>query len=1122
MQRTYLKHGDTIELNNKMYTVKSVIGDGATCVVYSAEYKDINGYPHRVNIKECYPYNATITREGVILKWDNNDDKEKHLQAFDITYKKLNEWQEGIANVSVYDICDKNNTKYIIMEHNKNCVTFDKDTPETLCDILKTIKLLAHYVGKYHQSGYLHLDIKPSNFLVYPRPSGHIVLFDLDTVASISDIETGKYRYISYSDGWAAPEQKQGKINKLCPATDIYAIGAVLFEKIMGRQVINDDIGCFAEWSFDGEFFEDVNPKIKRLLTNIFKKTLAANIKRRYQTADALIKDLNEAESVAASEVYLKGNDICCSSIFIGREDELKQIKDCFYSKKKAVFLHGFGGIGKTEIARKYAELYKNDYDVVLFIKYDNNSTLQEKLDEIEIVNFDGDVADHRKKLRSLLDDKTLVIIDNFDVEIGADNGLKSLFDTKAQILVSTRTDFSSVYSGDKYTQIEITELAINELEQVFFNNARIENLTDSDKEILYEIFKLIENHTYATELLAKQMYYSGLSLENLYNKVKLGFAAFADAEKVVTNKDDDNKKDKTLNILRAIYRIADLTDGQKQVLRNLFLLRFLYITKEIYNDYALSNIEDFDDINTLIEIGLIKYDRIYYSLHPLVEDMIACDLKPNEDNCKWIYSIVNMKITNTSFYVGCDDADEYEFEANCDYLCAFFKSIDLMHPYNKSLLINWLLNMIENEDTYIGHIDDIRFAALYDKLFLLSQSEKVTAIEKYNIYYILLQSWILGFDRFYMYDPDSTESYHETVEWKIREILILLILCCESIDNEKQECIDKISNTFIEPLLERMMLSDYKPTTDILDIIFSTYPMVRDKLTATEKLKLGLSLSESELTEWEKEEQSHENVAKSNCMDEEIELEMSVKKNFLDSKDKIAYFKSIINDKKYDPIKRAELLWYCTDSVFGRLHLGWPVKNIENYDWKTLEEVLDIEEDFLISDECKANNLEEHQNWCYYLDNNNVNQAIVYAATNNSQWFEDSINIILKDIERDIKLHLERGYDWRHFIVIRRHMFFSIEKIKNSLELIKKVHMIIPVLIRILQGWQQYAEKINKYDERDFFSLYKVIAECAESASIEEIINPEYDKDFCAMEFYYRNKMDSIAGIDYLLKIEN
>ena len=79
MQRIYLKSGDTFELNSKIYTVKSVIGDGATCVVYSAEFKDNKGYPHRVNIKECYPYNASISREGTILKWELDDEKEKHL-----------------------------------------------------------------------------------------------------------------------------------------------------------------------------------------------------------------------------------------------------------------------------------------------------------------------------------------------------------------------------------------------------------------------------------------------------------------------------------------------------------------------------------------------------------------------------------------------------------------------------------------------------------------------------------------------------------------------------------------------------------------------------------------------------------------------------------------------------------------------------------------------------------------------------------------------------------------------------------------------------------------------------------------------------------------------------------
>lgn len=1117
MQRTYLTPGDTLELNNKIYTVKSVLGDGATCVVYSAEYKDNNGYSHKVNIKECYPYNASVSREGSLLNWEMNGEKEQCLQFFEATYKKLNEWQEGIANVSVYDICDANNTKYIIMEHNKGCVTFDKDKPESLSDILRTVKLLAHYVGKYHHNGYLHLDIKPSNFLVYPRPSDHIVVFDLDTVTSVSDIETGKYRYASYSDGWAAPEQKQGKINKLCPATDIFAIGAVLFEKIMGRQVNNDDIGYFAEWEFDGELFENVNPKIKRLLTNIFKKTLAASVKRRYQTADALAKDLEKAIKIAKSEVYLKCDDICCSGFFIGRGSELKYIKESFDSKKKAVFLHGFGGIGKTEIARKYAELYKKDYDVVLFVKYDNNSTLQEKLDEIDIFNFDGEITEHRKKLRGLLDDKTLVIVDNFDVEIGTDNGLKSLLDTKAHILISTRTDFSSVYSGDKYTQLEITELASNELEQVFYSNAKIECLSNTDKDILYKIFKLIENHTYATELLAKQMYYSGWSIETLYHKIKSGFASLESVEKIVTNKDDDTKKDNTLNILRAVYSVSSLTEEQKQVLRNLYLLRFMNISREIYLKYSLSNSTIFDEMNTLIEIGLVQYNKLYFSLHPLVEELVNYDLKPTVDNCQGIYSVINSKTFMTGNYDGYDDADEYEFESNCDYLCGFFRRADLTYDNNKALLISWLLDILENENIRIGEADDWRFSPLYEKLVLLCESPKTTPIDKYNVYYIVLLSWLSTASRFYINNSEMTEAHRKKVEQKICDFLPLAVSSCDFIKKDKDSYLDKLFSAVVYQLLNE----HFEKLEGIVSYILDIYPQAFENLTTREKINLGLVLTETEMEEFEREEQEIPDVFKPGYTDEEIDLELSCKKGFRESTDKVAYFNEIINNKKYTPMKRAELLWYCTGCVFDRLHMGLFSKAESEIDWTTMEEILDLEEEFLISDECDPKEKDDIQDWNHYIENNTVNQIIVYAATNNFEWFEDTIDILLKEIGRKIKFYIEHGVHWSRFISTRDYETISIERIKNALEEIHKAHLILPVLIRYLEGWQQYAKKINQYDDRDFFSLYKTIAECASLADGEKIMDSKYQKDFFDIEDFYRTQMDSIAGVDFSIKFD-
>ncbi|MEE0264240.1 MAG: hypothetical protein UD936_01300 [Acutalibacteraceae bacterium] len=694
MKRVPLNQGDKINLNNREYTIDTVIGDGATCIVYSAYYEDNLGLPHRVNIKECYPYNADVIREGETLVWMSENERIQKQLSFTTTYKKLMNNQKGNYIVHAFDIGRCNETLYIVMDANDG-VTFDNDNANNLSDILTTVKLLAYVVGEYHKNGYLHLDIKPSNFLVYPRPSDHIILFDMDTITPIEDIKSGKVQVCSYSDDWAAPEQKQGKINKLCPTTDIYAIGAVLFEKVMGRQVECGDSCLFAEWEFDGELFEDVNPKIKRLLGNIFRKTISANIKCRYQSANDLIKALTEAIKVANSDVYLKGDDICCSGCFFGRENELNLIKSYFDSKKKAVFLHGFGGIGKTEITRRYAQLNSKKYDNVLFIKYNGNDTLQELLNDIDIVNFDTDDSKEKwRKLRNLLDEHTLVIVDNFDIKLGADNGLKSLFETKANILVATRTDFSSVYNGDKYGYIEVKELANSELEQMFITNAKITSITVEDRCILKKIFKLIENHTYATELLAKQMWYSGWYVEELYQKVKSGFTSLENAERIIVNKDEDVVKDHSLSILRAVFSITNLSEAQKQVLQNISLLSFVKLNKSIYKD--LIAIETLDPLNELIEIGLIQKNGEFLSLHRLVIDLINLELNPCWDNCIELYNYIYQQVEKFAEYEHIVYfADEEEAEHTGRFLYYFFKNNDLTLPENKKLAIQWLNKLV-------------------------------------------------------------------------------------------------------------------------------------------------------------------------------------------------------------------------------------------------------------------------------------------------------------------------------------------------------------------------------------------------------------------------------------------
>ena len=422
MKRTPLLIGSTIQAKGRSsytYIIDRVIGDGASSIVYEAHYIDRAYGRHDVRLKECYPYASDIQRIGTELVWVDTEAATNDKTAFITAYHKLLDFQNTTklrnSTTHIFDLCEANGTLYSVMDVNEG-QTFEQDNSGKLSDILKTTLALARVVEKYHNNGYLHLDIKPSNFLVIPETRELVILFDVDSVMSMEDIASGRVKCVSYSKGWAAPEQMQGRIDKLCPATDIYAIGAILFQKVMGRAVENEDIGIFADWDFDGELFDDVNPAIKRFLREIFKKTLAANIKRRYQTANELISALDEARKVAEQDVYLVNEDVFSEITFVGREKDLANMHDLFNNGTKAIFLHGFGGVGKTALARRFAELYATDYDCVQFHRYTKDLAT---IIKDHMVNVDSDDQNsHRKQLGKICDNtKALILIDNFDVE---------------------------------------------------------------------------------------------------------------------------------------------------------------------------------------------------------------------------------------------------------------------------------------------------------------------------------------------------------------------------------------------------------------------------------------------------------------------------------------------------------------------------------------------------------------------------------------------------------------------------------------------------------------------------------------------------------------------------------
>lgn len=1091
MKRIPLNQGDKIKLNNREYTIDTVIGDGATCIVYSAYYEDNLGLPHRVNIKECYPYNADIVRYGNTLVWKSDAERVHNLSAFSTAYKKLMSTQKGNFVVHAFNIDKYNETLYIVMDANDG-VTFDNDNTDNLVDILKTVKLLSYVVGEYHKSGYLHLDIKPSNFLVYPRPSDHTILFDMDTITPIEDIKSGKVKVCCYSEDWAAPEQKQGKVSKLCPATDIYAIGAVLFEKVMDRQVECGDSCLFAEWDFDGDLFEDVNPKIKRLLSNIFRKTLSANIKRRYQSADALIKNLDEAIKVASCDVYLKGDDICCSGCFFGRETELALIKNHFDSKKKAVFLHGFGGIGKTEIARRYAELNSKSYYTVLFIKYNGNDTLQEIINDIDIVNFDTDDGKEKwRKLRSLLDEHTLVIVDNFDVEIGVDNGLKALFETKAHILIATRTDFNSVYNGDKYAYIEIKELVTNELEQVFVANAKITAFTDKDRVILKKIFKLIGNHTYATELLAKQMWYSGWSIEELYQKVKSGFASFENTENISVNKDERfNSNDNSFNILRTVYNISSLTEGQKQVLRDMVILDCVKVTRAVYREIALMPMDAYrtektlntieihkiqlaDDIyakmpdkslnsfNQLVDLGLVLNYGEHFTLHSIIKELAFLELKPSLINCPAIHNYIFRKIERLDYLEDATMVDQDEATDICKFISSIFMVIDLTVYEHLELVLRWLYLLYDGVNSF--NVSGV-FCNSMKHIELFTRLENTVSVfnkeTQFKVLYIIFKAYINEYDYVYFGTEENINKRTNLIDSMIINYFLKALDASENDRKKLEDIYFEISasaNTFEHAAPKELVLTAYTKHPKLLSLDINSKEYYGFELTAEEIL-----IKKQQEQESVEELKSMAEVHNENTYDRFDEEELLVE-GFRNSKNKVAFAENVATNLKYDTIDRCEFLYAFIDELLCKEVF------LDNNKWCEFEKIL-------ITLHRIIDNIEKwDQNYSGYLKDILAYQA-VYVLCNRSNEFDDYMEQVL-DID----------FFYMDSPLCREYLFStSLYQVYRWCKKMGKGYAVLPYFVKIIKSELSDRDEFDEDTLRDIYGHLTAIQEYAEEA-IEE-----------------------------------
>src|SRR5438270_12107580 len=273
------------------YELLEEIGRGGQGVVYRARQKSLN---------------RTVALKVIGLgHWAT----EAHLKRFRLEAEAAASLEHpGI--VPIHEVGERDGSCYFSMKFVEGGQLDEvaKRQPIPIRQAVELIAKVARTVHYAHEHGILHRDIKPGNILLDAKGEPHLTDFGLARLVESESTMTRTLDVLG-TPSYMAPEQAMGNNAAVSSVTDIYGLGAVLYQLLTGQPP-------FA----GGATYETVkllldtepkkprllNPKIDRDLSTICLKCLEKNPRYRYSSALELAEDL---------ERWLEGRPISARSI---------------------------------------------------------------------------------------------------------------------------------------------------------------------------------------------------------------------------------------------------------------------------------------------------------------------------------------------------------------------------------------------------------------------------------------------------------------------------------------------------------------------------------------------------------------------------------------------------------------------------------------------------------------------------------------------------------------------------------------------------------------------------------------------------------------------------------------
>lgn len=537
--------------------------------------------------------------------------------------------------------------------------TGDLPTPHVVACIMEE---LLKALRDIHAAGYVHADIHDGNFFLMGNnlKTGDIGVGKLLDFGNARSLTGGRIEEIPAEDifttrGYSSPEILRGKAEgssvRLTAAADVFSAGCLMLYLLRGMdfrdnwggelvEMIAEDMGDL--FSADDAAERGCSHSVTALLIEILTRALELEPENRYRDAGEMLAKVSKLKKLTLPPRFQLPANLTPTPYWVegSRDDELARLSYAMQKGANPLFIWGIGGVGKTELAMRFA---LSQPAPAFFVTY--RGTMRDTVMAMDFANYvfvndgAGDPRDneYRERLDILRTDYegSLLIVDDFNrenvdlTELKAEKAYSDIVNSGLRVIFTTRS------RPDNVTP-ELGPFSESEAYALFTKITRddtggAQEITlDADEDAtVRKLLREIEYHPLTVELAAKAVCDNWETITPAQ--------VLADFRRNVLPSGD--RTEKIYQQIRTLFRLYQFDESYRQVLAHMTLLPDDGIDAAL----ILSN-EDGSKKNQLKRIearGFVRRRKgdNRLRIHPLVRRVIQSELQPKDEDCEQFLS---------------------------------------------------------------------------------------------------------------------------------------------------------------------------------------------------------------------------------------------------------------------------------------------------------------------------------------------------------------------------------------------------------------------------------------------------------------------------------------------------